>query len=401
MRKGRSVKGIVLPVVALLVVLSVVLSGCAAPAAAPAPAPAPKSQPAPQAQATPVAPAAAEPAKSAPAAPPTAKPAAAPAQASKPPYFQGKTMTIIIPYAAGGTVDFLARLAAKIMPKYLAGNPTMVPQNMPGGGGNIGARAVYDAKPDGLTITHFPSMKIMDQFLGVEKEMDFTKFIWLGAPAGSSFVLDIRADAGIKTIDDLRNTKKTLRMGGLGKGTGVDDFILLMNEMMGLNMKVVGGYKTTPEIYLAIKQKELDGMASYTGAHSFFPMAKEMFESGEMIVPFYFGGQPMGDFWEKKMGKIPYIADYLKPDDRKAYEAFANLLYVFRPFAVTPGTPSEIVQELRDAAWKTFNDPEYAQEAAKLGVDLYPAKPEKIEQYMKELLALPDPLKAKLAAAFK
>lgn len=62
---------------------------------------------------------------------------------------QTKVMRIIVPYAAGGPIDVTARLMAERVKDSLG---TVIIENRPGGGGNIGADVVAKAAPDGLTI---------------------------------------------------------------------------------------------------------------------------------------------------------------------------------------------------------------------------------------------------------
>jgi tripartite-type tricarboxylate transporter receptor subunit TctC len=62
---------------------------------------------------------------------------------------QTKVVRIIVPYAAGGPIDVTARLLAERVKDTLG---TVIIENRPGGGGNIGADAVAKAAPDGLTI---------------------------------------------------------------------------------------------------------------------------------------------------------------------------------------------------------------------------------------------------------
>ena len=61
---------------------------------------------------------------------------------------QPKVMRIIVPYAPGGPIDVTARLMAERVKDSLG---TVIIENRPGGGGNIGADVVAKAAPDGLT----------------------------------------------------------------------------------------------------------------------------------------------------------------------------------------------------------------------------------------------------------
>lgn len=65
------------------------------------------------------------------------------------PWAQGKPMRIVVPYAPGGPIDVTARLLAERVQANLG---TVIIENRPGGGGNIGADAVAKSAPDGLTI---------------------------------------------------------------------------------------------------------------------------------------------------------------------------------------------------------------------------------------------------------
>jgi tripartite-type tricarboxylate transporter receptor subunit TctC len=65
------------------------------------------------------------------------------------PFYQGKTIRIVVGNIAGDAYDLWARIFAQHMGKYIPGNPNFIVQNMPGGGGVIAANYVYSvAKPD-------------------------------------------------------------------------------------------------------------------------------------------------------------------------------------------------------------------------------------------------------------
>lgn len=68
------------------------------------------------------------------------------------PFYQGKTLRVIVASAPGGGSDIVARLMMRHLPRHIPGNPTIVVENMPGAGEIIGTNYVYGkAKPDGLT----------------------------------------------------------------------------------------------------------------------------------------------------------------------------------------------------------------------------------------------------------
>src|SRR5919108_6320014 len=73
--------------------------------------------------------------------------------AAEPPYYEGKTLRILVSSGTGGGTDTAARLVSRFIAKYIPGNPKIIVQNMPGGGGTIANNYfASEVKPDGLTI---------------------------------------------------------------------------------------------------------------------------------------------------------------------------------------------------------------------------------------------------------
>src|SRR5947207_15785737 len=82
------------------------------------------------------------------------------------PFYQGKTVRVIVGASAGGGYDTYSRTIARHMGKYIPGNPTFVVENMPGAGFLISANYIYKvAKPDWLTIGHFIGGLFLQQLL--------------------------------------------------------------------------------------------------------------------------------------------------------------------------------------------------------------------------------------------
>jgi tripartite-type tricarboxylate transporter receptor subunit TctC len=99
-------------------------------------------------------------------------------------FYKGKSIRLIIGGAAGGGYDAYGRLIARFMPKYIPGNPTIVPSNMPGGGGSIAAAHLYNVAPkDGTIIAAVLPGTITDQLLQARATAKFepAKLVYLGS----------------------------------------------------------------------------------------------------------------------------------------------------------------------------------------------------------------------------
>src|SRR5258708_29296648 len=82
-------------------------------------------------------------------------------------FYSGKTVRIIVGSTPGGFYDRWARLLSRYIPKYIAGNPNFVVQNMPGASSVVAANYVYNLpKADGLTVVMPINSLHLDQIVG-------------------------------------------------------------------------------------------------------------------------------------------------------------------------------------------------------------------------------------------
>jgi tripartite-type tricarboxylate transporter receptor subunit TctC len=122
-------------------------------------------------------------------------------------FYQGKTITIVVSTDAGGSSDVRVKALAPYLQKYIPGNPTIVTEYMPGGGGRKAANHVYrSVRPDGLTIGSMSTTLVAAAILGEAGVLyDIDKFIYLGAPDSSTqHVFLTRKEIGLSNIDKLR-----------------------------------------------------------------------------------------------------------------------------------------------------------------------------------------------------
>ena len=122
---------------------------------------------------------------------------------SQTPFYQGKTIRLIVGLAPGGGYDLYARVIARHMGKHIPGNPMIIVENMTGAGSVIAANYMYRAaKPDGLTIGHILGGLFLQQLLGNPAiEFDGRKFEYLGVPAQDHFLIGLSKATGITSFE--------------------------------------------------------------------------------------------------------------------------------------------------------------------------------------------------------
>ena len=175
------------------------------------------------------------------------------------PYYQGKTITILVGTVSGDLYDLYARAIALYMGKYIPGNPNIIVQNMPGAGQMIAANYVYNvAKPDGLTIAAINAGLYFEQLIGrAEVKFDWTKYTWIGNATKSPQVLYMRVDSPFKTIEDVRSAKEPPKCGTTGMSNMGYFVPKLLEETVGAKFNVVAGYQGGNEIDLAVERGEI------------------------------------------------------------------------------------------------------------------------------------------------
>ncbi|HEU5464623.1 MAG TPA: hypothetical protein VFV82_10880 [Candidatus Binatia bacterium] len=300
-------------------------------------------------------------------------------------FYKGKTITVVQIVGAGGTGDLRRRALFPYLQKYIPGNPTIVSDYMPGGGGRKAANHVYRvAKPDGLTIGGMSSSLVTNAILdtaGVQYDID--KLIYLGSPVSVfHYVFLTRREAGLSTLEKLR-AATGVRIGA--QEVGHDIYITGRLFAYLLNLKeprFVTGYGG-PEIDLALERRELDGRANALETltqRNAAEMKKGLLDL-HALVEIPKGNRPDG------FAGIPEIESFAKSEiERKLLAMYRAFRLVGTPYVLAPGTPKAQVQILTDAFRKALQDPEFHRDFKKLsGFEASPLMPEAQDKEIREL----------------
>ena len=314
------------------------------------------------------------------------------------PFFKGKTVRIVVGFAAGGGFDTYTRAIARYWGRHIPGNPSIIVENMAGAGSLIAANHVYKAsRPDGLTIGNFGGGLFMQQLKGgAGIEFDARKFEFLGVPVQDNRSCVFTKASGITSMERWMAAKTPVKVGATAPGDLVHDGPKILQAALGLPIHLVSGYKGTADIRLGAESGELAG--GCWGWDSIKATWSRALESGEAIVVVQMVSKPHPD-----LPKVPLAISYAKSDDaRQLIESGVTIPAITnRPYVVTPGTPKDRVQMLRKAFDATMKDPEFVADAKKSRIDLEPIGGAEVQKMVADMFNLSPALIAKLRDALK
>ena len=302
-------------------------------------------------------------------------------------FYAGKTITVVAGYASGSTYDANARWLARHMKRHLPGQPNMIVQNMPGAGTLTAANHVENIAPkDGTFMVQVArGMALEPMFGGQGVRYDPQTINWIGSTAREVSVIVVRADTGIKTLDDV--TRRETAVASSGIGTDGYTYPTVLNNLLGTKFKIVLGYQSGKEMALALERKEVDGRGSWSWS-SFKREAMPRLQSGDYVVLVQMATQK-----SPELPNVPLVLDYAKTAEQK--QILALLLAgqsMAWPYFVASAVPQDRVALLRKAFQATLVDQEALAEANKLQIDIEPVTGEEITGLIKNLYALPKPV---------
>lgn len=175
-------------------------------------------------------------------------------------FYKGKTVSIIVGSAAGGGYDAYARLIARHLADHLPGIPLITVQNMPGAGSNRAAGHVaVQAPKDGTTIGALQASAILYPLMYDRKlQHDPSQFVMIGSANSSVYLCVVRSDAPIKTFAEAFD--KEVIIGTGAEGASLRELPVLLVNVLGVKLRLVGGYTGSRDITLAMERNEVHGM---------------------------------------------------------------------------------------------------------------------------------------------
>lgn len=307
-------------------------------------------------------------------------------------FYKGKQMKFIIRSAPGGGYDLASRLIAAHIVHHIPGNPTMVPQNMPGAGGIQSLNYVAEIAPrDGTVVTLIGQGLPMDQSLGYTPSLkaDLRSFSWIGNTGSSNMLQYIWHASSTKTMADAK--KHQTLVGGTGAGSATTWFPQVLNKVIGTQFKIIDGYKSGSEVRLAMERGEVEGYGP-TAWSSLISASPEIVHKKLINIIVQIGLEK-----EKDLPDVPLLQDLADDAEGRAILEFISKGFaVGMPVGAGPGIPADRLAALRKAFDDTMVDPEFVAAASKHSLDLKPMTGAELARLIDDLLGAPPTIKEKV-----
>jgi tripartite-type tricarboxylate transporter receptor subunit TctC len=309
-------------------------------------------------------------------------------------FYHGRTVTLFVGYSVGGGYDNYARVLARHLGNHIPGNPSVLPQNMPGAGSLRALNYLYNAAPkDGSAIGTFGRGLAMEPLIGSSPtQFDARKLLWLGSGSDEISLCGTWHASRVKSWNDMQTVPFTV--GGEGSGSDPDIFAAMMKNVFGVKLRIVSGYPGSAEVALAVERGEVDGRCGWS-LSSLRQMRPDWLPTRQFnpIVQLNLKKSP-------DLPDVPAITEFAKTEtQRQILKLVLSRQNMARPFAAPPGLPADRAAALRAAFDRTLADQEFIAEAKAAGLEVNPVSGVEIERLVGELYQTPPDVVAQAKAA--
>jgi len=278
-------------------------------------------------------------------------------------FYAGKTVTLIIGSGVGGSYDSAGRLVAQYLKRYIPGNPTVVPQNMPGASSVRAAEYVFNVAPhDGTALGFVQPTIVLNKVLDRNAKYDPRRLTWVGRLQRMTFVGVGWHDAPARSVEEAK-TKEMVIAGNAATGAGVM-VPLALNALVGTRFKVIRGYESAAANLLALQRGEVQGIGS-TGLADIF--SRPEFLGKKLINVLYV----IDLLRSPRIADVPTIVELGKSeDDRTVLTLLGNPSSIGQAVMGPPGIPQDRTAALRKAFAEMLQDPQFIADARAREIDV-------------------------------
>ncbi len=311
--------------------------------------------------------------------------------------FKVANVTLYMPSGVGGGYDSYGRLASRHLGRFLPGNPTLIPKNMPGAGGVVLANYLYNVAPkDGSAIALLQGGTALEPLLGFSQaKFDPTQFHWLISLNRLVSIGVFWHTSTVRAVHDLYARDVVLASSG-GGDSSTEILPRLLNSLAGTRFKTISGYKGTGDGMLAMERGEVEGIVGHE-LSALRASRPEWLRDHKARIVIQVGLSRSPD-----LPDVANALDLVKDEEhRKAFALLLTRQVHGRPFVAPPGTPADVVAALKQAFAAMAKDPAFLQDAAKMKADILVNDGEEVAALYAQTYATPRPLVERAIEEFR
>jgi len=292
----------------------------------------------------------------------------APAHAAADPvadFYRGKTINFVIGSGEGGAYDLGGRLMARYLARYIPGNPTVVPQNMPGASSVRAAAYIYSVAPrDGTAFGTAQPTIVLNKLLEPGASYQPEKYTWVGRLQPMTLVGIAWNAAAHHTMADAKNGKLIVSASGASGTSAIVPWAL--NRIAGTHFQVVTGYQSLVPQFLAMERGEVEGIGSATLGD----VLKHQDWIANRKVNFLY---TIASQRSTALPQVPAIVEFAQNDlDRTVLRLLGSVSDIGFTIMAPPGIPADRAASLRTAFAAMVKDPAFLTEARKIELEPEP-----------------------------
>ena len=268
-------------------------------------------------------------------------------------FYANRPLTILVGSGAGGVTDTSARIIAGFLEEYLPGQPTVIVQNMPGGGSVTMANHLYrSAARDGTVLGYSLPGVILAQLMEPDRaKYDGRELSWIGSAITVTNMIAVMSDAPVATLQEARDTE--IVIGATGRGSLLYQLPAMAKELLDLEMSIITGYQGSSEITLAMERGEVHGQAA---ALDYWSLSRPDWLTNGQLTYLAYVGPP-----DARAPDAPHLGELVSSERDKelirVLEIGSNMGW---PLFAPPGIPADRLAALRQAFSAMLRDEEFA-----------------------------------------
>lgn len=278
--------------------------------------------------------------------------------------YPSDTISLVVPYSAGGTTDVIARLVAENSSKYLPNEQNIIVENVPGGNAAVGSVRVLNSDADGYTglVSGYSTLTVRPH-LEEDAEFTYDSFQPVANLVNTPQMLITNEESGWETLDDLiehlETTDDNVNIGSIGYGGFQHLVIEMLNLELGDRLDVIQ-FDGSAEVTQGILEGSIS--LAITGAPSLI--------GNDELTPIAATGM-------NRATAYPDVPTLTEKDINVEGDLFMG---AFLP----EGTDEEKVEVLADAFRQALEEPELIEQLENMGYEVTYENPEEWQETITE-----------------